>query len=569
MLSRVAVKHFKRFDDHVFDVGDQVVLAGPNNSGKTTLLQAIVVWNLAVDKWVQRRNRSNAVERTGVPITRQEFTALPLREVDQLWTNTVTNIRKVDASGDLKAGQPKPIEITLSGRDDLGDWSLGVELRRQSTEQLYAKPTNVDLAFIERVRKAVRVVHVPPFSGIGIAEPIYTDEYQDVFIGQGKAGDIVRNLLVRVAEKEENWNLLSAQIREIFGYELRPPVSTGEPFIRCEYRRANGNGVSPNFDIANAGSGFHQVLLLLAFLYARESTILLLDEPDAHLHVILQSQVLDVLRHAAGKRRCQMIVATHSEVLIDASSPASVVSFFGQKPHRLLSSSDRDEVREALRRITTNDLLAADRSPGVLYLEGRTDFALLRAWAKVLNHPLSTWFEQRPFWHNNHGRSPKEARAHFFSLRAIRKDRVGALLLDGDNRKLPDHELLAGGLSVFRWKRYEAESYLIHPAALQRFVTNSDDLFTQANAERANQFLLDELPPAVVRDPLGHHSVLEEIRASKTILPEYFKIAGMELPKSDYYQIAERMLPSEISPDLALMLNNLWAAIRPTTVHGT
>ena len=40
--------------------------------------------------------------------------------------------------------------------------------------------------------------------------------------------------------------------------------------------------------VASAGSGVHQVLLLLAFFYARPSSVFLLDEPYAHLHVFLQ-----------------------------------------------------------------------------------------------------------------------------------------------------------------------------------------------------------------------------------------------------------------------------------------
>jgi hypothetical protein len=35
---------------------------------------------------------------------------------------------------------------------------------------------------------------------------------------------------------------------------------------------------------------------------------------------------------------------------------------------------------------------------------------------------------------------------------------------------LPDRELTADGLTLLRWERYEAESYLLHPASLQRFL---------------------------------------------------------------------------------------------------
>ena len=97
MIERVTVEYFKRYKKQVFDLAEHVVLAGPNNSGKTTLLQAIAVWNLALQKWTAGRggeSGSKARERTGVPITRKEFVAIPLREMQLLWHETSTALRK-------------------------------------------------------------------------------------------------------------------------------------------------------------------------------------------------------------------------------------------------------------------------------------------------------------------------------------------------------------------------------------------------------------------------------------------------------------------------------------------
>jgi predicted ATP-binding protein involved in virulence len=48
MIRRVSLRYFKTFEKQDFDLNDHIILAGPNNSGKTTLLQAIVVWALAL-----------------------------------------------------------------------------------------------------------------------------------------------------------------------------------------------------------------------------------------------------------------------------------------------------------------------------------------------------------------------------------------------------------------------------------------------------------------------------------------------------------------------------------------
>lgn len=119
--------------------------------------------------------------------------------------------------------------------------------------------------------------------------------------------------------------------------------------------------------------------LLLAFFYARPATVILLDEPDAHQHVILQKQVYELIRKIAHQRGGQVILATHSEVVLDSTEPSRVIGFFGRAPHPLTSEVERDRLREALKRITTSDLLLGSEIGSVLYVEGETDEKLLGA----------------------------------------------------------------------------------------------------------------------------------------------------------------------------------------------
>jgi hypothetical protein len=175
-----------------------------------------------------------------------------------------------------------------------------------------------------------------------------------------------------------------------------------------------------------------------------------------------------------------------------------------------------------------------------------------------LGHPVYTWFTHSPFWHSNQGRSPREAREHFFALRAVKPDLKGYLLLDGDNRNLPDHDIRADGLAVGRWTRYEAESYLIQPDALQRYVEIAG---TPLFAAGGVQYLRDELPGAVLRDPLGEHDYLNRTPASKTVLPGFLRAAQVTLPKNDYYLIAEQMRPEEIVPEVRQTLDDIAGAL--------
>jgi len=558
MITRVRINHFKQFDEEIFDLNDHIILAGPNNSGKTTLLQAIAVWNMALQKWLIKRTASKAKQRTGVTITRKDFTAIPLMEMNLLWTNRSTALKKDELREGQKLGTSRVMKITLEGATGDETWELALEFHYNSEESISVKPSPEHMDNIPRATQEFQVVHVPPFSGIGAEETQYKREYQDLLIGQGKPGDIVRNLLVEVYEQKDKpyWDQLCEQIDKLFGFRLLAPEYAGRPFILCEYLRGIPKGRGMNgltrLDIASAGSGFHQILMLLTFFYARPASVLLLDEPDAHLHVILQEQIYQKLRSVAAERRCQLIIATHSEVLIDATSPDRILSFYN-KPHLLIQDVERDQVREALKRLSAMDILLAEDTKGVLYVESETDFNLLRAWAEVLEHPLLKWFSNSPLWRDNRGRNPKEARAHFFALRAIKPEFNGYLLLDGDNRNMPERELSGEGLVIGRWIRYESENYLLHPDALIRYIPSELPLLS----EGARKYLQDELPGAVLREPLGDHDYLNRTPASKTILPGFFKATGIHLPKNEYYRIAEKMLKEEIADEVNDKLNDI------------
>ncbi|HVA23197.1 MAG TPA: AAA family ATPase, partial [Chloroflexota bacterium] len=46
MLTKITIRNFKRFDDVEIELGSPVVFIGPNNSGKTSALQALALWDV-------------------------------------------------------------------------------------------------------------------------------------------------------------------------------------------------------------------------------------------------------------------------------------------------------------------------------------------------------------------------------------------------------------------------------------------------------------------------------------------------------------------------------------------
>lgn len=73
MIRKVVIRRFKRFRNVEFDLPGHIVLAGPNNMGKTTLLQAVAAWNVALHRWKQLNDfQRHGGGYTKAPISRRQ-----------------------------------------------------------------------------------------------------------------------------------------------------------------------------------------------------------------------------------------------------------------------------------------------------------------------------------------------------------------------------------------------------------------------------------------------------------------------------------------------------------------
>ena len=548
MIRRLTIRNFKSFVNLEFDLNDSIVLAGPNNSGKSTMLQGIATWRYGLDRWVSQRksDKDKRLKRSGVPITRTEFAPVPLREMNLLWEQ-----RRV------RGGHPRTartIDIIVEAESNDENWTCGLEFQYANTELIYVRPLGSKQFKPEEFQnfpplgaENLNVIHVPTFSSIEREEPRRDQGLQNRLIGEGRPGNILRNLLLEVYENSpEHWKSLTSQIKTLFGIELLEPVysSGSQAFILCEYREGSK---SRALDLSSAGSGTLQVLLLLAFLYTRQASVILLDEPDVHQHVILQKQVYDLVRKTAREQNGQLIIATHSEVILDSTDPTQVIGFIGDSPRPLHHPSDRDQLREALKHVTTTDILLGKDVGIILYVEGATDEKILAEWARVLGHSTQRFFN-KPFIHPLGGSHLKDAKDHYFAIRAAFPGIRALCLLDGDNKEQPDKEMTGAGLQILRWQRYEIENYLLIPSAIKRFLQNEPSLEPKVDEEFGKQ-----IPPDT--DMFGDIPALTRVKASNEFLVPFFEKIGLNTTKGELYQLAAKMTPDEIHPEVVEKLD--------------
>jgi predicted ATPase len=506
LIKRVLLENFKSIDSETFEFTEFDLIVGTNNSGKSTILQALAIWQFAV-------NAFKATKRTGssgVQIVLPNFTALPVPEFNLLWRNKTDRAYPTVKSGKRQLEYILiKIEVVWVASDG-SEKSLAVSLRYQTSQTVYAIPDGGWKPFRELVKDTAfpNIAYVPPFSGLEPAEKWLDEGPIRQQVGKGQPGSILRNLLLRVSETDKRakergqqsslWFELTEYITKWFGVKLnRPEYEPGvDVNIKVEYTHAGRA-----YDIISGGSGFHQVLTLLAFLMGYAPSTIMLDEPDAHLHVRLQRDLLDVFREIARQRDVQFLTATHAEEFMKGVDPSQIISILSSKPKRVTALP---AVVEAMAVVSNDEIVRVRLSPYVLYIEGETDERIIRSWAKILKHDeLISKFLIKPMLGGSKKSMQEQSAKHFAALRQIVPEAKQHILLDFDTDEAainPSQD----NIHLSEWKRKNIENYLIVPPAWERAVANrlglpESDLFTLPLRQVIAEFFASEnltLPPA-------------------------------------------------------------------------
>ena len=511
MINKLTLRNFKSVGEQVYDFTRFDLLVGRNNCGKSTVLQAMAIWQFCVDEF----HRSKRTGTTGIQVVLPNFTALPVPEFILLWKDRTDRNYPPDPKTGIRKQEFVLIEILLEWQDAAGmTESFGVMLRYHSPQTMYAIPSGGWSVFRDREKAGSlpRIAYVPPFSGLDPTEKFLDISPMRQQIGKGQPGSVLRNLLLRVsspsprdngdqipkrAPSAVDWEELAGMVERWFSIKISQPryESTKDVYITVEY--ADGNR---SYDIISGGSGFHQTLTLLAFLFGYQPTTILLDEPDAHLHVNLQREILDFFKRKSQESGTQFLIATHAEEFARGVDASQIVSLLNRKPKRVESTP---AALQAMADVSNEEITRLMASPYILYVEGESDERILRAWAGACDAQEA--MDKVCFKTMGGGgkKSMKErADAHFAALQQIVPGVARLMLFDFDDAEEAFHPK-AGNQVLAEWKRRNIENYLLVPdawrrAALQQLRLTPDDLFAQSTIEVIDSFFVDQnltLPP--------------------------------------------------------------------------
>lgn len=566
MLTKLIIRNFKRFDHVEIELGNPVVFIGPNDSGKTTALQALALWDIGLRRWLEKRAGKVAPEkRPGVTINRRDLIAVPVPDANLLWRDL--HVRDVQRINGQQHTQNVRVDVIVEGVTQDKPWTCGFEFDYANEESFYCRPlrsasegSQERMPVPEEVSD-VRIAFLPPMSGLAANETRLDVGAINVRLGEGRTAEVLRNLCYMIANSkvgEPKWEQVRKRVKDLFGITLNNPLYISE---RGEIAMTYTTPSDVKLDLSSAGRGLQQTLLLLAHLTVNPNSVLLLDEPDAHLEILRQRQIYQLLTETARNQSSQVIAASHSEVVLNEAADRDVVVAFLGRPHRI---DDRgSQVLKSLREIGFEQYYQAEQTGWVLYLEGSTDLAILRAFAEKLVHPCRAALA-RPFAHYV-ANLPNRAREHFHGLREAKADLVAFALFDRVDSQLQDRS----ALREYAWHRREIENYVSSPETLLAYAEASAEeavpgpLFQPAERERRvdamHECIEDFVPRAALRDRSDRWWT--DTKASDDFLDRLFEsfFKKLKLPnlmsKSRYHVLARYTPKDQIDPEVARVLD--------------
>lgn len=496
LLHYVEIENFKRYgESQRIELDHPAVLIGPNNCGKTTVLQAIALWSIGLRTWRLESENSKAEKRIGKALNRLGILSVPVPKTRHFWHQLKAgNDLRITVAVDVN-GQPVPVTMTFT--------------HHSSDEIVYCQPSSETLANEGAVEVGAKldVSLLYPMSGTSTDEAVIQPNRINYNLGLGRTAEVVRNLCLMVQQRDaSDWSEITELMRRLFRVRLTVPMENEIGAVDLGYEQEGVGGV---LDLSLAGRGFQQMLLIFAHLYSHKGSVLLVDEPDAHLEILRQQQVYVLLRDIAHRNGCQVVMVTHSEVVLREALDTNLTLILGGQVENLARKS---QITNALKHFGAEHYVKARETGHVFYVEGSTDVDMLRAFADKLEHPVRTALDDGArlnvyYLQDNFPGAERSAEEelerveggygmsaveHYHALRGMIPDLRGLLIRDNDGKQ--HRESNQAALEIRVWKRYEPENYFITPELLLAWADKSmpgEDLFATTRLRLLDGLILE------------------------------------------------------------------------------
>jgi len=329
-IASIQIKRFKGIKDLRLDLGDDaLVLVGANNSGKSSVLHAA---HFAVS--IAQTSR---LVGEGVSWANDTF-RLSFNPTQLIWS-PVTDVMALAQGGALTEDATQSIEIALFDADAN---RANITVRRGRNRNIQVSIAGRALG--ERLQDLERPfsVFTPGLAGIAREERLLSPGVVRRAVARGDANLVLRNVLWSLHEDPTKWQKFCDDMRTVFPgiqFEVAFEYSTDE-WITTRVRLRGG----PLLPLDAAGTAVLQAAQILGYSALYSPPLILLDEPDSHLHPNNQRSLCGLLTQLASRRRFRLMISTHSRHVLDAMRGRSQVVWMAQGatvPHSQSSITEK------------------------------------------------------------------------------------------------------------------------------------------------------------------------------------------------------------------------------------
>jgi len=337
MFDSVTVANFMRIGGEVkIPLSPVTLLVGENGSGKSSVLRAIH-WAI----------RCAVLRDSSDRVTLERMDYAPSRDFLHLSHKGRLN---------SKGTSPKVRVSLASGGDEL-------EVTMHSTHNDAGIKATVSGPLASTITPTSQITaYIPGLAGLSEAESLLATPVLHRRAASGEGGSVLRHILFGLANSatgrdslEEHVELseLSRWVGKVFPgvrfwvkFDRLRDVYIDAKFLTVDMSEPGKKQESQWRSLEMAGTGFLQVVQIFAYLLHFKPKLLLIDEPDSHLHPGTQERLISAIEDAASAfPETQFMLATHSPSLVRASGATSHVIWISEGA---LKSEKEEKVRQRM-----------------------------------------------------------------------------------------------------------------------------------------------------------------------------------------------------------------------------
>ncbi|MCF1715385.1 AAA family ATPase [Flavihumibacter sp. RY-1] len=303
MIEEIKIERFKNIESITIPLDKITVLVGANNSGKSSILQGVqvavsIAQTTSFDEFKSVKWKN---DRLSTSLTPNQIIYVPFRDVYSL-----------GFGGTLSQDKAKSISVKLKekGTNHFANFML----RKGRNKNLLTEIEGRDLG--ERIRDIDNPysIYVPGLAGISSFEEFKSEGIVRRAAVRGDANSVFRNILYLLKVNPQKWALFKTDFQDIFP---NLDIIVGFDKLKDEYISVQVKSGATYLPIDAFGTGVLQAIQILSYVHLYSPKILILDEPDSHLHPSNQRRLAEKLIEITDRIDIQIILSTHSRHLLD------------------------------------------------------------------------------------------------------------------------------------------------------------------------------------------------------------------------------------------------------------